>query len=281
MKSDRNIRGYERLGSGARGSVPELGRGCEGRNMTRRRLGVAWMVLPVAAVLTTGCNSHNGQGTDPVESDWQMQREKMVSEQIEARGIKDPGVLESLRTVPRHLFVPEIARDGAYQDSPLPIGDSQTISQPYIVALMTELLEVEPGSKVLEIGTGSGYQAAVLAAMGIEVYSIEIRTRLCERAAQTLSELGYSSVHVRCGDGYGGWPEEAPFDGIIVTAAPELVPDPLLEQLAPGAHMVIPVGDFYQELKVITRTGSEFDERAVIPVRFVPMTGEVEQQSGQ
>jgi protein-L-isoaspartate(D-aspartate) O-methyltransferase len=209
-----------------------------------------------------------------------MQRDRMVSEQIEARGIKDPQVLESMRTVPRHLFVPENSRSAAYQDSPLPIGDSQTISQPYIVALMSELLEVGPGDKVLEIGTGSGYQAAVLAEMGVQVYSIEIRTRLCERARETLAEIGYSSVEVRCGDGYGGWPEHAPFDGIIVTAAPELVPDPLLDQLAESAHMVIPVGDFYQELKVISRTESGFGERAVIPVRFVPMTGEIERQSG-
>jgi protein-L-isoaspartate(D-aspartate) O-methyltransferase len=207
-----------------------------------------------------------------------MQREQMVSQQIEARGVKDSLVLESMRTVPRHLFVPENYRDAAYQDSPLPIGDSQTISQPYIVALMTELLEVGKGGKVLEIGTGSGYQAAVLAAMGVDVRSIEIRPRLCERAADTLAEIGYSTVQVRCGDGYGGWPDEAPFDGIIVTAAPELVPDPLLDQLGDGAKMVIPVGDFYQELKVITRTPEGFDERSVIPVRFVPMTGEIERQ---
>jgi protein-L-isoaspartate(D-aspartate) O-methyltransferase len=225
-----------------------------------------------------GCNSHGGQVAETEEPDWTMQRERMVSQQIEARGVKDSLVLESLRSVPRHLFVPENYRDAAYQDSPLPIGDSQTISQPYIVALMTELLEVGAGQKVLEIGTGSGYQAAVLAAMGVDVRSIEIRPRLCERAADTLADLGYSAVHVRCGDGYGGWPEEAPFDGIIVTAAPELVPDPLLDQLDEGAKMVIPVGDFYQELKVITRTPEGFDERAVIPVRFVPMTGEIERQ---
>jgi len=247
--------------------------------LTRRRDHLC-SVLIVAAALTVGCNSHGGQAADPVESDWQMQREQMVSQQIEARGIKDPVVLESMRSVPRHLFVPESVRDGAYLDSPLPIGDSQTISQPYIVALMTELLEVRPGSKVLEIGTGSGYQAAVLAAMGVEVYSIEIRTRLCERASEVLADLGYHSVRVRCGDGYGGWPDEAPFDGIIVTAAPALVPDPLLDQLAPGAKMVIPVGDFYQELKVITRADGGYEERAVIPVRFVPMTGEIERQGG-
>jgi len=235
-------------------------------------------LIGVAVILIGGCNSRDGQAPVTTEPDWKMQRDKMVSQQIEARGVKDPRVLESMRTVPRHLFVPEEYRDAAYQDSPLPIGDSQTISQPYIVALMSELLEVGPGDKVLEIGTGSGYQAAVLAAMGVEVRSIEIRQRLCEHAAATLAELGYGSVQVRCGDGYGGWPEEAPFDGIIVTAAPERIPDPLLEQLADGANMVIPVGDFYQELKVITRTPDGFDERSVIPVRFVPMTGEIERQ---
>jgi protein-L-isoaspartate(D-aspartate) O-methyltransferase len=227
-----------------------------------------------------GCDSHGGQDPGRGDPDWTMQRERMVSLQIEARGVKDPLVLESMRSVPRHLFVPENSRDAAYNDSPVPIGDSQTISQPYIVALMTELLEVKPGQRVLEIGTGSGYQAAVLAAMGIEVRSIEIRPRLCEHAARTLSELDYDSVQVRCGDGYGGWPEDSPFDGIIVTAAPDRVPEPLLEQLGEGAKMVIPVGDFYQELKVITRTPDGFEERSVIPVRFVPMTGEVERQGG-
>jgi protein-L-isoaspartate(D-aspartate) O-methyltransferase len=234
----------------------------------------------VLASLTAACNSRGAATSESAEPDWEMQREHMVCQQIEARGVKDPLVLKSMRAVPRHLFVPENYRDAAYSDTPLPIGDSQTISQPYIVALMTELLEVEAGAKVLEIGTGSGYQAAVLAAMGVEVRSIEIRQRLCEHASATLEELGYTSVVVRCGDGYGGWPEEVPFDGIIVTAAPEWIPDPLLEQLAENANMVIPVGDFYQELKVITRTADGFDERSVIPVRFVPMTGEVERQGG-
>jgi len=237
-------------------------------------------MISVVAILIGGCNSNGGQASESADPDWNMQRQQMVSQQIEARGVKNPLVLESMSTVPRHLFVPENDRDAAYGDSPLPIGDSQTISQPYIVALMSELLEVGPGDKVLEIGTGSGYQAAVLAAMGVEVRSIEIRERLCEHAAATLAEIGYDSVQVRCGDGYGGWPEEAPFDGIIVTAAPERIPDPLLDQLADGANMVIPVGDFYQELKVITRTPEGFDERSVIPVRFVPMTGEIERQGG-
>jgi len=202
----------------------------------------------------------------------------MVRTQVEARGVRDPRVLAAMRSVPRDRFVPAEYRAEAYRDSPLPIGDGQTISQPYIVALMTELLDVGPGEKVLEIGTGSGYQAAVLAAMGVEVYTIEIRRSLCERAELLLGELGYDSVHVRCGDGYGGWPDAAPFDGIVVTAAPERLPEPLLSQLRDGAHMVIPVGAFYQELRVVTRSGDGFEERSVIPVRFVPMTGEVERQ---
>ncbi len=223
----------------------------------------------------TACNR-----STPEPDRWTVLRLEMVRRQVEARGIRDPAVLASVRSVPRHLFIPEEYRDRAYDDSPQGIGDGQTISQPYIVALMTELLEVGPGARVLEIGTGSGYQAAVLAAMGVEVYSIEIRPGLCRRASQTLEDLGYENVHVWCGDGYGGWPEEAPFDGIVVTAAPERIPDPLLDQLAEGGHLVIPVGAFYQELKVIAREADQFTERSVIPVRFVPMTGEVERQGG-
>ncbi len=226
----------------------------------------------LAGVAMNGCEP----ASPSVEEERAAQREQMIEQQIAARGVRDPAVLEAMRTVPRHEFVPESFRAQAYSDSPLPIGDGQTISQPYIVALMSELLEVQEGERVLEIGTGSGYQAAVLAAMGVDVYTIEILPNLCQQAAETLERLGYERVTVRCGDGYGGWPEHAPFTGIIVTAAPERVPQPLLDQLTLGGNMVIPVGSFYQELKVITRTEDGFEERSVIPVRFVPMTGEIE-----
>jgi len=228
--------------------------------------------------IMVSCSPRGGQAGIGDGPDWTDLRERMVRQQIETRGVKDPAVLAAMRLVPRHRFVPDDYREASYQDSPLPIGESQTISQPYIVALMSELLEVRPGDKVLEIGTGSGYQAAVLAAMGLEVYTVEIRQGLCKRAELILAELGYDNAHVRCGDGYGGWPEEAPFAGIIVTAAPERIPDPLLEQLAVGSRMVIPLGDFYQQLMVIRRTDDGVEERSVIPVRFVPMTGEIELQ---
>ncbi len=246
----------------------------------KRDLG-GWLAVALTSSLVglmSACSAPGGHTTERVGPDWEDRRIEMVRTQIEKRGVRDQQVLDSMRTVPRHLFVPDVYRDAAYNDSPLPIGQGQTISQPYIVALMTELLEVEEGSRVLEIGTGSGYQAAVLAQMGVEVFSIEIKTKLCEAAAEVLKSLEYSLVRVRCGDGYGGWPDEAPFDGIVVTAAPDRIPDPLLDQLADGARMVIPVGEFYQELKVITRTEDGYQERSVIPVRFVPMTGEIERQ---
>ena len=200
-------------------------------------------------------------------------RLRMVSTQIESRGVKDENVLKAMRTVPRHLFVPENIRAYSYEDEPLPIGFGQTISQPYIVALMTELLELKPNSKVLEIGTGSGYQAAVLAELCDSVSSIEIICELAERADSTLKALGYN-VDVRCGDGYRGWPEKAPFDAIVVTAAPDEVPEPLVEQLAEGGRMVIPVGTYHQELKLIRKIEGKVKEMNIIPVRFVPMTGE-------
>jgi len=201
----------------------------------------------------------------------------MVETQLVARGVRDPRVLAAMREVPRHLFVDPSQRPRAYEDHPLPIAGNQTISQPYIVALMTELAEITPGEKVLEIGTGSGYQSAVLSRLAAEVYSIEIVPELARESAQRLKSLGYTNVTVREGDGYRGWPESAPFDAIIVTAAPDRIPQPLLDQLAPGGRMVIPVGDFFQELKVLTKEkNGRITEKDIIPVRFVPMTGEIE-----
>ncbi len=204
-------------------------------------------------------------------------RERMVADQIEARGVRDARVLAALRRVPRHEFVPERDRARAYRDGPLPIGHGQTISQPYVVAVMTELAAPGPRDRVLEIGTGSGYQAALLAELAGEVYSIEIVEPLAERATATLERLGYE-VHVRHGDGYRGWPEKAPFDAIVVTAAPERVPPALLEQLAEGGRLVIPVGDLYQELEVHRRTAEGIEVERVFAVRFVPMTGEAQER---
>lgn len=206
------------------------------------------------------------------------EREAMVREQLAARDVTDPRVLEAMRRVPRHRFVPEAQRADAYGDFPLPIGHGQTISQPYIVGLMSQLAQIEPGERVLEIGTGSGYQAAVLAELGAEVYSIEIVAPLGERARASLEELGYDRVHVRIGDGYAGWPEHAPFDAVLLTAAPRDIPQPLLDQLANDGRLVAPVGDLAQELVVVTRTPSGYARRSVAPVRFVPMTGRA--QSG-
>jgi protein-L-isoaspartate(D-aspartate) O-methyltransferase len=206
------------------------------------------------------------------------QRSAMVRHQIEARGVSDPRVLDTMRTVARHLFVPEALQDMAYADRPLPIGYDQTISQPYIVAIMTELLEPRPEHKVLEIGTGSGYQSAVLSLLVDHIYTIEIVAPLAERAKAILERQGCDNVTVITGDGYRGYPDEAPFDGIIVTAAPEEVPQPLLDQLRIGGKLVIPVGDEYQELELIERTPKGFDRRVIFPVRFVPMTGEAEKK---
>jgi len=204
----------------------------------------------------------------------------MVSRQIAARGIDDDGVLAAMRKVPRHAFVPDDYQGYAYADHPLPIGHDQTISQPYIVALMTELAGVRSGSRVLEVGTGSGYQAAVLAAMGCRVYSIEIIEPLARQAAELLEEQGYAGVSVRAGDGYAGWPEEAPFDAILITAAPPRIPEPLVEQLKPGGRLVVPLGDRFQELTVVTRTETGIETESVLPVRFVPMTGEIRRPAG-
>jgi protein-L-isoaspartate(D-aspartate) O-methyltransferase len=203
--------------------------------------------------------------------DWQVKAEQMVSSQISKRGIRDKQVLENMRNTPRHLFVPEEYQMAAYEDRPLPIGHQQTISQPYIVALMTELLELNGEDKVLEIGTGSGYQAAVLAQMARSVYTIEIVEPLARSSAALLKKLEYDNVEVRYGDGYKGWPEQAPFDRIIVTAAPPEIPQALVDQLAIGGRMVLPVGEDYQELVLLTKTEKGVTRKDIIPVRFVPM----------
>jgi protein-L-isoaspartate(D-aspartate) O-methyltransferase len=200
----------------------------------------------------------------------------MVADQIAARGVKDARVLAAMGKVPREEFVPADQRPFAYEDRPLPIGEGQTISQPYIVALMTELLALKPGDKVLEIGTGSGYQAAILAELAAHVYTIEIIPALAQRAEQTLRRLGYTGVRVKAGDGYLGWPEYAPFDAIIVTCAPEQVPRPLADQLREGGRMVIPVGPQWtsQTLYLLRKHQGKLTQQAVIPVRFVPMVRE-------
>ncbi|KPL19753.1 MAG: protein-L-isoaspartate O-methyltransferase [candidate division Zixibacteria bacterium SM23_81] len=206
---------------------------------------------------------------------YQDLRKQMVKGQIATRGVADENVLAAMRKVPRHEFVPEGLRQAAYDDRPLPIGSGQTISQPYIVALMTEVLRIAPGEKVLEIGTGSGYQAAILAELTDQVYTIEILEDLGHRAEQTLRRLGYSQVEVKIGDGYLGWEEHAPFDAIIVTCAPDHIPKPLVDQLVEGGRMVIPVGRGYgQELYLVEKKEGQIRQRGIIPVLFVPMTGE-------
>ncbi|MBW2275505.1 MAG: protein-L-isoaspartate(D-aspartate) O-methyltransferase [Deltaproteobacteria bacterium] len=204
------------------------------------------------------------------------QRERMVTRQLEARGLSDPRVLAAMRKVPRHEFVPEHLRRHAYEDHPLPIGSGQTISQPYIVGVMSELARLDASAKVLEIGTGSGYQAAVLGELAAEVFTIEIVEELAASADATLDRLGYTGIHVRQGDGYAGWPEEAPFDAVVVTAAPPRIPQPLIDQLKVGGRLVIPVGNWDQSLEVHEKTSTGIERKVIFPVRFVPMVGDVQ-----
>jgi protein-L-isoaspartate(D-aspartate) O-methyltransferase len=236
--------------------------------------------MMVFSVLLTGCQSQGDNGKNqPNEASYSAARERMVREQLTGpgRSIRDPKVLEVMGRVPRHEFVPESQRSRAYGDHPLPIGYEQTISQPYVVAFMTEHLRPGPSERVLEIGTGSGYQAAILAELVAEVFTIEIVEPLAEQAAAVLKRLGYENAHVKAGDGYQGWPEEAPFDAIIVTCAPDRVPQPLVDQLKEGGRMIIPVGPSQnQELVLIEKEGGELRRREILPVRFVPMTGEAE-----
>jgi len=230
--------------------------------------------LIVAVFAAAGC----GQKAAPV-SDFAIERQRMVQEQLLPRGIHDERVLAIMLKVPREEFVPQDVRAESYTDGPLSIGHGQTISQPYIVAFMTEQLRVSAKDRVLEIGTGSGYQAAILAELVGEVYTIEIIQPLVKNAKATLARLGYKNVHVKAGDGYKGRPEQAPFDAIIVTCAPDRVPQSLTEQLKDGGRMIIPVGEqFAQELYLLEKKNGQLKESATLPVRFVPMLGEVQKQ---
>jgi protein-L-isoaspartate(D-aspartate) O-methyltransferase len=204
----------------------------------------------------------------------QSERDRMVNDQIVRRGIKHEATLQAMKKVERHRLVPAAQKQNAYRDSPLPIGYGQTISQPYIVAYMTESILPAKGQKILEIGTGSGYQAAVLAEIVDQVYTIEIVTELGERAKRDLSNMGYQNIHVKTGDGYYGWPEQAPFDAIVVTAAAEYIPPPLIEQLKDGGLMIIPVGSQFmtQQLVLVEKTNGKVRSRNLMPVRFVPFT---------
>lgn len=217
--------------------------------------------------------SLQAQRSSSSEDEYRRERQRMVAQQLRPRGLRSRAVLEAMARVPRHRFVPASLAHLAYADHPLPIGQEQTISQPFIVAYMTEAADISRNERVLEIGTGSGYQAAILGELAREVYTIEIIPELAEGARRILNELGYRNVNVRTGNGYLGWPEHAPFDAIIVTAAPDHVPQALVDQLAVNGRMVIPVGTTNQEMMVITKTRNGVIQRRTIPVRFVPMTG--------
>jgi len=230
--------------------------------------GLRW----ACALLLTAC-VQGGSGLQRAAESVDAERLRMVKEQLERRDIRDPRVLDAMRAVPRHLFVPEARRPQAYSDDPLPIGYDQTISQPYIVAFMSQALDVQPTHRVLEIGTGSGYQAAVLSRLAGRVYTIEIVAPLADRARRTLADLGYQNIEVRTGNGYLGWPEHAPYDRVMVTAAPDEVPPALVQQLKMGGLMAIPVGTGEQQLLILRRTPSGMETLNTLPVRFVPMTG--------
>jgi len=248
-----------------------------GRTLKPALGAVVGLVVVSGVACAMGESNQAGKPPQP-EDPYEPRRLRMVETQIEARGVSAPRVLAAMRRVERHRFVPPAARGQAYADHPLPIGHQQTISQPYIVALMTELVRPGPDTKVLEIGTGSGYQAAVLAECAGEVYTIEIVPELGRETADLLPRLGYDKIHTRIGDGFDGWPDEAPFDAIVVTAAPPRIPQPLLDQLAPGGRLVIPVGQGFQQLVLVTRTADGFDRRTITPVRFVPMTGKAQEE---
>lgn len=241
-------------------------------NMKKKRPLI--LIYLVFLVFLAGCVDRKSVSESGSRRDFKTMREKMVETQVKARGVKDPRVLSAMVKVERHLFVPKEFQSSAYSDQPLPIGEGQTISQPYIVALMTELLELKGEERVLEVGTGSGYQAAILGELAKEVYTIEIVETLASSAKNLLLNLGYRNITVKTGDGYLGWPEAAPFDAIIVTAAPDHIPNPLLEQLKEKGRMVLPVGAYSQELKKVVKRSGKIEATDIIPVVFVPMTGE-------
>ena len=234
------------------------------------------VVLMVLTIIGVTMVWTTGSGAECDETEFKKQRDRMVDRQIVARGVRNASVIQAMRSVPRHCFIPERYEQRAYYDSPVPIGHGQTISQPYIVAIMSELLGVKPGQRVLEVGTGSGYQAAVLAAMGVEVFSIEIVAPLGKEAERILRNLGYDKVRTRIGDGYKGWSQQAPFDGIIVTAAPSRIPRPLKDQLADNGRMVIPVGPVHgiQQLYLLRKVDGKIIQEKIFDVRFVPMVDE-------
>ena len=239
-----------------------------------RKIGFAILISFLLLTVFPQCTNGKRVSESNPKGDFKVMREKMVETQIKARGVKDPRVLSALLKVERHRFVSEEYLNSAYSDQPLPIGEGQTISQPYIVALMTELLELKGNEKVLEIGTGSGYQAAILAELGKEVYTIEIVEPLASMAKNRLLQLGYQNIKVKVGDGYLGWPEFSPFDAIIITCAPDHIPEPLVEQLKEGGCMVLPVGAYAQQLKKIVKRSGKIESTNIIPVIFVPMTGD-------
>jgi protein-L-isoaspartate(D-aspartate) O-methyltransferase len=237
-------------------------------------VGRVWQFLILAVFATSGCGQKNAPVAQPA-----TERQRMVMEQLMPRGIHEERVLAAMAKVPREEFLPQDLRAASYADQALPIGYGQTISQPFIVAFMTEELQLKPSDRVLEIGTGSGYQAAILAELVTEVYSIEIIEPLGRNAEATLQRLGYKNVHVKIGDGYQGWAEHAPFDAIIVTCAPEHVPQPLIDELKDGGRMIIPVGGTGdQDLYLLEKKNGQLERHAVLPVRFVPMAGDASKQ---